>query len=69
MRAFEYGVDLDAVMTALQAKHYKQAGIERGTLIHFLKVEDRLLKVVTAPHNYDSEQTAIVTIVPLDLSD
>jgi hypothetical protein len=47
--------------------HFKQQGYEEGQLIHFVKVDGRALKVVTAPHHQYADSIAIITIVPLDI--
>jgi hypothetical protein len=67
-RMFENGLDFAAVIKALEAGHHKQPAVEIGRFVHFVKVSDRPLKVVTAPDRADPDGgQAIITVLPLDV--
>jgi hypothetical protein len=65
-RAFEYDLDHLEVVAALDGPHHRQPAQEEGRLIHFIKAGGRPVKVVTGPHYLMPEETAIITLVPLD---
>jgi hypothetical protein len=66
-RAFEHDVDHEAVIEALGAPHYTQPAREEGRDTHFVKADGRPLKVVTGPNYLRPGETAIITVVPLDV--
>jgi hypothetical protein len=66
-RAFECEIDHEAVILALETPHFTQPAAEQGRSIHFVKAGGRPLKVVTGPHVRRPEETAIITVVPLDV--
>jgi Domain of unknown function (DUF4258) len=66
VRAFENNIDLDGVLGALRSGHFKQPAVELGRFIHYVRVDGRLLKVVTGPSVANPALRAVITILPLD---
>jgi hypothetical protein len=67
VRAFEYGLDHEDIIRALEAGHFKQPAVDVGRFIHYVKVGGTPVKIVTGPHYGDGgETTAIITVLVLE---
>lgn len=65
VRAFEYGIDHEVVITALGDGHFKQHGHTQWTFVHYVKLAGRPFKVVTGRSFVNPADTVIITLIPL----
>ena len=66
-RCFELGIALEDLRSALIAPHFKQASSEAfHRFEHYLQVNGKGLRVVTAPDNRHDGSQAIINVVVLD---
>jgi hypothetical protein len=65
-RAFECGIEHSKVLHALASGHFKQPAVEYHRFVHYVRVDGRPVKVVTAPNHVDPDTTAIIEVHRLD---
>jgi hypothetical protein len=66
VHAIEAGLDLNSVIAALNAGHYKQPAKEIGVFHHYVKLDGHPAKVSTAPHFQLLDVQSIIGIHLLD---